>query len=169
MNRFLLLLVLVSGFLSGYLIGDYRSKDARETLAKAIETGKTLDAERESAISRLKTELDGVNEEHHREIEAIRQSHDSRLAEWRRSKDGLDDRIKRSNAKLAEADTRLRNLIALRDAASGTDKAGFDPEIARLRKERDDVRLEIEGSACLQARIPQSVSEALNITNAVEK
>jgi hypothetical protein len=169
MNKFILLLVLVSGFLSGYLIGDYRGKDAREALRKATETGITLDSEREAAITKLKTELDGINEIRHREIEAIRKCHDSSLAGWRRAKDGLDEKIKRSSAKLADSDTRLKTLIARRDAASGADRARLNLEVERLRKERDDVQREIEGNTCLQARIPQSVSEALNETIAAEK
>ncbi len=166
MRNLTLLLVLVSGFLSGYLISDYLNRDAREALKKAIETGKTLDAERETAISRLKTELDGINEKHHRELEAVRKDTDSRMAGWRRTKDGLDDDIKRSTAKLSESDTRLKSLTNQRDGASKTDKAKLDLEIERLRKERDDLRREIEGSACLQARLPHSVFEALNEANA---
>lgn len=166
MKNLILLLVLISGFLSGYLIGDYRNKDAREALKKAIETGKTLDSERETAITKLKTELDGINEKHHRELEAIRKNSDSKIDAWRRAKDGLNDNIKHSTAKLAESDTELKSLVSQRDSASGADKARLDLEIARLRKERDDLRREIEGSACLQARVPHSVFDALNEADA---
>lgn len=166
MRNFVLLLVLVSGFLSGYLIGDYRNKDAREALQKAIETGKTLDSERETTIARLKTELDGINDKHHRELEAIRKNNESKMAEWRRAKDGLDNDIKRSTARLSESDSRLKSLAAQRDAASGADRTRLDLEIVRLRKARDDLRREIEGSECLQARVPHSVFDALNEANA---
>ncbi len=166
MRNFTLLLVLISGFLSGYLINGYLNKDAREALKKAVETGKTLDSEREAAISKLKTELDDINEKHHRELEAIRKDNESRAAGWRRAKDSLDDNLKRSTAKLAESDTRLKSLTSQRDAASGADKAKLNLEIERLRKERDDLRREIEGSECLQARVPHSVFDALNEANA---
>ena len=166
MKNFILLLVLVSGFLSGYLIGDFRGKAARETLNKAIETGKTLDSERDAAITRLKTELDGINAKHHRELEAIRKISDTKAAEWRRTKDGLDDNIKLATAKLAVSDSRLKSLVAQRDAAAGADKAKLDVEIERLRKERDELRREIEGSACLQARVPHGVFDALQVANA---
>ncbi len=162
MRNFILLLVLVSGFLSGYLIGDYRGKNAREALQKAIETGKTLDAERETAISRLKTELDGVNETHRRELEAIRKESDLRIALWRRSKDSVNEQIKRSSANLASADTRLSALITQRDGTTGTDAARLDLEIERVRKEREGLRRAIDGNTCLQTQIPNSVFEALN-------
>lgn len=167
MRNFTLLMVLISGLLAGYLIGDYRGKDARESLKKAIETGKTLDTERETAISRLKTELDGINDKHHRELEAIRKDNESRMAAWRRTQNGLDDKIKRSTTKLAESDTQLKTLISQRDTASGAEKDRFDQEIERLRKKREDLHREIEGNACLQTRVPYSVFEALNEANAV--
>ena len=164
MRNLILLLVLGSGFLSGYLIGDYRGKNAREALQKAIETGKTLDAERETAISRLKTELDGINETHRQELEAIRKENNSRIALWRRSKSGLNEQIRRSTANLDSANTRLATLTTQRNGASGADAARLDMEIERLRKEREGLRREIDGNTCLQTPIPNSVFEALNET-----
>jgi hypothetical protein len=166
MKNFTLLLVLVSGFLSGYLIGDYRGKAAREALQKAIETGKTLDADRDTTIARLKTELDGVNDKHYRELEAIRRNSASKAAEWRRAKNGLDDDIRLSSAKLVVSDAKLKSLIAQRDGASVTDRAALDLEIERLRKNRDELRKEIEGNTCLQAQVPHGVFDALQVANA---
>ncbi len=165
MNKFILLLVLVCGFLSGYLIGDYRGKDSRETLKQAVITGKILDTERKTTIARLKTELDGITDKHRQELAAIRKSNDARIAEWRHVKAGLDDKIKYANAKLAVSDKQLKTLVARRDAASGTDKNELDLEIANLRKERNELLREIEGNACLQTRVPHSVFEALNETH----
>jgi len=166
MRNFVLLLALISGFLSGYLIGDYRGKDARETLKKATETGIALDAERDASIAKLRTELDGINEKHQRELETIRKQNESKAAEWRRAKESLDERIKLSTIKLSESDAKLKSLATRRDAASGAEEASLNQEIATLRKEREDLRREIEGHACLQARIPHSVSDTLNEPNA---
>ena len=165
MRNFVLLLVLISGFLSGYLIGDYRGRDARESLKKAVETGNTLASERETSIARLKEELDTISDKQHRELETIRENNLSKAAEWRRAKGGLDDKIRHATAKLDESYTRLKTLISQRDGASASQKASFDLEIALLQKEREDLRREIEGSACLQARVPHSVSDALNVAN----
>ena len=166
MNKYILLLVLISGFLSGYLIGDFRGSSARESLKKAVETGNTLASEREAAITQLKTELDGIDDKHRRELETIQKNNASRVSEWRRTKASLDDNIKRSTAILNESDTRLKSLVARRDAASGTEKSNLDLEIARLQKEREVMQRDIEGSACLQARVPHSVFDALNETTA---
>ena len=162
MNKFILLLVLISGFLSGYLIGDFRGSSARESLQKAVETGKALASERETTLTQLKAELDGINDRHHRELETIRKENAFKTAEWRRTRDGLDDNIKRATAKLNDSDTRLKSLVAQRDGTSGAGKTSLDLEIARLQKERDVLRQEIEGNACLQARVPHSVFDALN-------
>ena len=166
MNRFILLLVLISGFLSGYMIGDYRGKDARETLKKAVETGKTLDTERDATITRLKTELGGINDKHQRELESIRKENAIKVSEWRRTKDTLDDKIKLATTRLANSDARLKTLVSQRDRATGAEEASLDMEIARLRKEREDLRREIEGNVCLEARVPRSVFDALNDVNA---
>ena len=165
MRNLILLLVLISVFAFGYLVGDYRSKAAREALEKAIVAGKTLEAELQSSVTRLQTELDGINEKHHREIEAIRKGSAIKAAEWRRIKDSLDDAIKRSSAKLAESEARLKALVVQRDAASGADKDRLDMDIEHLQKEVDDLRREIEGSACLHARVPHSVTHTLRETD----
>lgn len=169
MNRFILLLVLVSGFLSGYLIGDYRGKNARETLQKVVETEKTLDTERETAIAKLKTDLSGLNEKYNKELETIRKENISKVAEWRRTKEALDDKIKHSTDQLNESDAKLKSLVAQRDGATGRDEASLNLEIAQLRKERENLRREIEGNTCLQARVPHSVYSALNETNTGRK
>lgn len=162
MRNIILLLVLASGVLSGYLIGDYRGKNAREALQKAIATGKTLDVERETAISRLKSELEIINKTHSRELEAIRKENDARIASWRRSKNSLQNQISHSNASLASVDSRLSALVTQRNGATGADVARIDLEIGHLHKERAGLRRDIEGSECLQTRIPDSVFEALN-------
>jgi len=169
MRNFILLLVLISGILSGYLIGDYRGKDAREALQKAIATGKTLDTERAAAITQLKTELDTLDDKHRRELETLRKDNAVKIAEWRHNKDTLEEKIKRNTAQLSESDTRLKSLAAQHDGTSGTEAAKLDLEIARLHKEREELRREIEGNACLQARIPHSVLDALNETKIAEK
>jgi hypothetical protein len=166
MNRFILLLVLISGLLAGYLVGDYRGSNAREALNKAIETGKTLGAERETAIANLKTELGGINEKHQRELDAAHKANDSRIAEWRSTKESLDDSNKRLNTKLAESDSKLKSLVARRDAASGTEKASLDQEIAHQQKAREDFQREIEGNTCLQTQVPHSVFDVINDANA---
>jgi hypothetical protein len=169
MRNFILLLVLVSGLLAGYFIGDYRGRDAREALGKAIETGKTLDAERMTTISRLKTELEGIGEKHRQELAAIRKDYDAKVARWRRTRSDLAQSITHTTASLAESDNRLKSLISQRDSASGAEKAKIEQEIARLQKEREDLRQENAGDACLQARAPRSVFEALNATNVAER
>ena len=164
MNKYILLLVLVAGLLAGYFVGDYRGRDAREALNKAIETGKTLDSERETAITQLKTELEGINEKHQREIAVMRKDNDAKLAEWRRTKESLENTIKLTTAKLAAADGQMKSLVSQRDGATGAENARLDLEIERLKKEQANLRQEIEGSACLQARIPHGVFDALNET-----
>jgi peptidoglycan hydrolase CwlO-like protein len=164
MRNFILLLVLVSGLLAGYFIGDYRGRDAREALSKAIETGKTLDAERMTTISRLKTELEGIDEGHRQELAAIRKDNDAKVARWRSTKSNLADTTKHAAAALAESDDKLKSLATQRDSASGAEKIMLEKEIARLRTEQEALRHESAGNACLQARAPRSVYEALNET-----
>jgi DNA repair exonuclease SbcCD ATPase subunit len=164
MNKFVLLLVLLSGFLSGYLIGDYRGKDARETLKKAVEIGKVLDTERDATIAKLKNELGDINDKHLHELDAIRKDTEAKTSEWRRAKDALDERIKRSTVQLSDSDSKLKSLATLREDATGNEKDTLDQEIAQLRKQRENLRREIEGNACLHAQVPHSVFDALNET-----
>ena len=164
MRNITLLLVLVSGLLAGYLIGDYRGKDARAALNKTIETGKTLEQERLTTIAQLKTELEGINEKHSREMERIRKDNAGKTAGWQRTKQGLDDKIKLSTAKLAESETRSKSLTVQSNGASGAEKAKLEQEIKLLEQEQNTLRSEIEGNSCLRARVPQSVFTALNET-----
>lgn len=165
MNKYILLLVLVSGFLSGYLVGDYRGRDARETLRMAAETGRTLDTERAAAIVKLKTELGDISDRHRHELESVRKENAAKVAEWRRTQNALRDQISLATAKISESDTRLKTLVEQRDAATGKEEASLNLEIAHLRKEREELRREIEGNTCLQTRVPHSVFDALNETN----
>jgi chromosome segregation ATPase len=165
MRNFTLLLVLISGLLSGYLVGNYRGRNAREALQKAVETGKTIEAERETAISKLKMELNDINAAHRRELEAMRKENDSRIAIWRHNQSSLDEQIKRATANLAAADTRLSRLIIQRNGASAADASTLDPAIERVRAERDRLRREIDGNTCLHTPVPDSVFEAFNATN----
>lgn len=166
MKNLTLLLVLVSGLLAGYLVGDYRGRQAREALQQAIETGKTLDIERQTALSQLKRELDGINATHQQELDAIRHRSATREAAWHRARSELGEQAKRSEAQLAATDARLETLIARRNTATGNEKASLDQQIVRLQQERDELRSEIEGQTCLQTRVPHAVAEALNETGA---
>jgi peptidoglycan hydrolase CwlO-like protein len=164
MKNIVLLLVLVAGLLAGYFVGDYRGKDAREALKMAIETGKTLESERETTITQLKTELESINEKHLQEISAIRKNNDAKVAEWRRTKESLENTLKLTTAKLAASDGQMKSLVSRRDGATGEEKARLDLEIEQLKKQQASLRQEIEGGACLQARVPHSVFDALNET-----
>ena len=168
MKNITLLLVLISGVLAGYLIGDYRGKGAREALDQAIRTGKTLDTEREATIARLKTELDGIDEKHRQELAALQQDNEARVAAWRHSKDKLNDQLKRTTGELAESDIQLKTLATQRDAASGDEKARLELDIQHLKQEQVKLRREIESNTCLQAQVPQSVFDALQLANAGE-
>ncbi len=166
MKNLTLLLVLVSGLLAGYLVGDYRGRHAREALQQAIETGKTLDIERQTALAQLKRELDGISASHQQELEAIRHRSATREAAWHRARSLPGEQAKRLEAQLAAADARLGTLVARRNTATGNEQVSLDQQIVRLRQERDDLRSEIEGHACLQTRLPHAVAEALNETGA---
>ncbi|ADE12236.1 hypothetical protein [Sideroxydans lithotrophicus] len=166
MRNLILLLVLVSGLLAGYLIGDYRGRNAREALNKAIETGKMLDAEREATLASLKNELDGINDKHHRELETMRRENASRMAAWQHYRNDLDGTIRHSSVQLAESDSKLKALVAQHQHASAADKTRLAAEIEHLRKGREGLRREIDASACLQEQVPHDVFEALNETDA---
>lgn len=169
MRNITLLLVLISGLLAGYLIGDYRGKAARTALNQAIETGKTLEQEHQTTITQLKMELEGINEKHRRELDGIRAANASRSAEWQRSKRNLDDRIRLSAAKLAESDIWMKSLTNQSNNASGAEKTRLEQEITRLKQEQNALRAEIESNSCLQARVPQTVFAALNDKHSGEK
>ncbi|BCK87296.1 hypothetical protein MIZ01_1068 [Sideroxyarcus emersonii] len=166
MKNLTLLLVLVSGLLAGYQIGDYRGKHAREALQQAIETGKSLDLERRTALTRLEHQLDDINANHRQQLEAIRRNSANREAAWHRARNELGEQATRSKAQLAATDSRLEALTARRNSATGDEQASLDQQIARLQQERNELRSEIEGNACLQTRVPHGVAEALNETAA---
>lgn len=161
MRNLVLLLMLVCGLVTGYFIGDYRGKDARKALEKAVETGKALERDREAAIVALKKDLDDINAKHERDIELSRKDFEARRAEWGRAKVGLDATIKRQTGKLAEANRNIDDLATKLGGSVGAEKERLEQEIARLRKSRDDLQREVEGNRCLKTQIPRSVVDAL--------
>jgi len=169
MRNLLLLLILISGLLAGYLIGDYRGKAARAALEQAIETGKTLDSTRQAAIAKLETELRSIDAKHQQALEESRKEYDSKAAEWQREKAGLDDKIRRLNIKRTANDAELKILNEKLGSATGADKEKLEREIERLRITQGLLAQQIEGNACLKVPVPQSVHEALalKMTNAI--
>ena len=161
MRNFVLLLVLVCGLASGYFIGDWRGKDARKALEMAIETGKTLEREREAAIVALKKDLDDINAKYRRDMEANRKDYETRSIAWDRTKAELDKTIKRQTEKLAESNRNIDDLTAKLGGSVGAEKERLKQEIARLRKQNAELQREAEGNRCLKTQVPRSVLDAL--------
>jgi DNA repair exonuclease SbcCD ATPase subunit len=161
MRNLLLLSILLAGGMAGYLIGDYRGKSAREALAQTIETGKKLDQERQTAIAKLETDLNSINEKHQQEIEESRKEYDTKSAEWQREKAGLTRKIGRLKTEYAEKAAELKKLIGQLDGTTGTAREELERKIERLQTELGLISSQIEGNACLSVQVPQSVHDAL--------
>ena len=161
MRNLLLLLILISGLVAGYFIGDYRGKSARQALEAAIKTGEKLDTERRDAIAKLEMELRSIDAKHRLALEESRKEYDSKAAEWQREKAGLDDKIRRLNVKRVANDAELKILNEKLGSASGAEKERLEREIERLRITQGLLAQQIEGNACLKIQVPQSVHDAL--------
>lgn len=161
MRNLLLLLILLAGGMAGYLIGDYRGKAAREALDQTIETGKRLDQERQAAIAKLETDLNGINEKHQQELEESRKEYDAKSAEWQREKAGLTGKIKNLRSVYAEKAAELKRLIGQLDGTTGTAREALERKIERLQTELGLISLQIEGNACLSVQVPKSVHDAV--------
>lgn len=161
MRNLILLLVLVAGLLGGYFVGDYRGKDAREALERAIETGNKVEQERLGTISALKADLKTIDEKHAREINAIRQDFEARSVEWQLVKARLDQTILRQKSMLGELNTKLAELTGKAGTSTGSEKDKLEQEIARLRMERANLEREMKGNVCLETQVPRSVIDAL--------
>jgi DNA repair exonuclease SbcCD ATPase subunit len=162
MKNFTLLLVLVSGLLAGYFVGDYRGRAARDALQKAVATGRALNAELESSSTRLKGQLDLIQKQHARELQGSREEYDRKLAEWERVKASMDKTIQRQHEATAEADARLQVLMSRLENAKGTSAVQVAQEMEQVRRERDAMRREMAGNVCLKTPVPEGVVETLN-------
>lgn len=169
MRNLLLLLILISGLVAGYFIGDYRGKEARKALQEAIDKGNQAKAEQQKAILQLETQLRGIGETHQQELEKIRNDYDSKSAEWQREKARLNEKISRLNAQRSVNETKLKTLNEQLINASGPEKERLQREIELLRIRQIELSQQIEGNACLNVRVPQSVHDALSLkmTNAI--
>lgn len=161
MRNFVLLLVLGCGMASGYFVGDYRGKEARAALEKAIAMGMALDREREAVIASLRKDLADIDAKYQRDLEASRRDYEARSVEWQRAKAGLDETIRRQTARIAAANQDLEKLRGQLDGATGDERVKLEQEIARLRKVRADLQRELDGNRCLGTPVPQSVFDAL--------
>lgn len=154
-------MVLVAGLVSGYFVGDYRSKDAREALERAIVTGKTIEQERLATIAALNADLKAASEKYTRDIDAIRKDYEAKSIEWQRVKAGLNETINRQRTSLANLNTKVAELMEKSGASTGAEKEKLEHEIARLRKERAELEREMNGNVCLETQVPRSVHKAL--------
>ena len=161
------LLVLISGFISGYFIGDYRGEAARLALENATKTGQSLEHELHAANTSLKNDLDALNARYKRDIEKLNGEYYAKSVEWQRIKMGLDDTISRQNSKLAELNSALNELVVRLGGASGVEKVALEQKIALIKKDIDELLREINGNACLEQQVPHSVLDTLSGANQV--
>lgn len=169
MRNLLMLLVLLAGGLAGYLIGDYSGKAAREALQEAIDKGKVVLAEQQKTSLQLETRLREIGNAHQEELERIRTDYDTKSAEWQREKTRLNERISRLTAERSSNASRLQTLEESIKNASGPEKERLQREIELLRIRQIELSQQIEGNACLNVRVPQSVHDALSLktTNSI--
>jgi chromosome segregation ATPase len=165
LRNIILLLILISGLATGYFIGDYRGKAAREALEKTVKAGQSLDDELHTANATLKAELISVNEKHSKEMERLRTEYSKNSADWQRTRGTLDETIKRQNSRLAELNGALGELIVRLGRTDGAEKVQLEQKIAMLRQDIDALLRELNGNVCLKARVPGKVVETLNGTN----
>lgn len=161
-RNIVLLLVLVTGLVAGYFIGDYRGREAREALEKTIETGHSIDDELRTANATLKAELEGVNGKHAQDIERLRAEFSENSVEWQHTKSGLDGTIRLQNSRLVALNRALGELIAQLGQSHGAEKVLLEQKIAILKNDIDFLLHEVNGNSCLKTQVPDSVIETLN-------
>lgn len=162
MRNLVLILVLVAGLVAGYFVGDYRGREARLALAKAIEAGKAAEGERDAAIAALKRDLAAVDAKYKADIDASRRDYAAKSDAWRATKARLDEALQRQNARLAEVNGNVDALAAKLAGATGAERPPLEARIARLRQERAGLQREVEGGACLKTPVPKDVIDALD-------
>lgn len=162
MRNLLLLLILISGLLAGYLIGDYRGKEARKALELAIETGKKLETERLDTIAKLEAELNGIHAKYKQQLDALNKEYAAKETEWRKTKAELDTKIRHLKAESAKIDAKLKGLVLQLSNATGPERDALLREIASLQQELANIQIEIDGNQCLKTRIPGNVIKLLN-------
>jgi chromosome segregation ATPase len=163
-KNLVLILVLVAGLVAGYFVGDYRGREARLALAKAIEAGKAAEGERDAAIAALRRDLAAVDETYKADIEASRRDYAAKSDAWRATKVRLDEALQRQNARLAELDGNVDALARKLAGATGAERQQLEARLARLRQDRAGLQREVEGGACLRTTVPRGVIEALDAT-----
>lgn len=165
MKNVVLLLILISGFVSGYFVGDYRGKEARQALKDVLRTGQSIDEELRSANTHLKSELATVDDKYKQDMATLNSEYRDKSVEWQRTKDRFDDTIRRQNARLAELNGVLGELIKKLGRSEGTDKTQLEQKITILRNDIDALLREMNGNACLKAQVPPGVIDVLNGSN----
>ena len=157
-----LLLVLVTGLVAGYFIGDYRGREAREALEKTIETGQSIDDELRTANATLKAELEGVSSKHAQDIERLRAEYSENSVEWQHIRSRLDNTIRLQQSSLVALNRALDELITQLGRSHGAEKVQLEQKIAILRNDIAFLLREVNGNSCLKTQVPNSVIETLN-------
>lgn len=166
MKSLVLILILISGAVSGYFLGDYRGRESRIALEKAIETGKILLGEREASLVLLKRDLAAIDGKYQREMAQLGLDYEKKTAEWEQAKSTLDSTISTQNKKLAELNGDLAKLLVAAGAASGSDKKQVEKKIETLTQTIAALRGNLDGNICLKTPVPRDVLAALGQTDA---
>lgn len=166
MKSLVLILVLIAGAISGYFLGDYRGKESRIALAKAIETGEVALKERDASVALLKRELAAINNKYNQDIAQLGIDYEKRTAEWEHTKSLLDETIGKQSKKLAELNSDLAQLLLAAGAATGSDKKQVEKKIESLSKTIASLRGNIDANLCLKIPVPLAVLKAIGQTDA---
>lgn len=164
MKNFVRLLMLVSGLLAGYFVGDYRGSETRRALEEAVRMGQSLDRELQESHATLQAELSGVSRRHAEELASLRTEYARKSAEWQQTRQGLDATIHYQSTKLAAHNRMLDELLEQLGSTDGAERAGVEQKIAILRSDIDGLLRELNGNACLKTAVPHSVLDSLNGT-----
>lgn len=166
MKSIALILVLIAGAVSGYFLGDYRGRESRIALEKAIETGKIALKERDASVALLKRDLDAINSKYNEDIAQLNIDYEKRTAEWEHTKSVLDETIGKQSKKLAELNSDLAQLLVAAGAATGSDKKQVEKKIESLTKTIASLRGNIDANLCLKTPVPLEVLNAIGQTDA---
>lgn len=165
MGKLLLLVVMVLAGVTGWTVGSWSGRDARQALAKAKDLGEQAQTEHDKAVKALNQRIASMTADFERDSKKLADDHASAKAEL--------------SAALANRDQRIADLVrtrggaqsqiaALRQAASSAsvspeERLRLQAEITRLQQQVADQQTLIAGLECSKVQVPAELLAPLRV------
>lgn len=160
MNNITLLIAMTVAAISGYFIGSYSGRDAKEALATAQIAARHVMEEHEQSVKLLNERISKLDNEYAEEKKGYNANFQKQKQKWAELLAGRDQRIAELNSMNSNTGAEISRLrSSVKDMAPSAERRHTEERIAVLEKDFKAQQIQIFGLECSKTPV---AAEMLN-------